>query len=124
MIFLHRWSSNPPTCSPITCGYPHVEDVNAVVKRSSYNVERSQGAKIGDGAIVECSPGYQMMMNISSTRIQAVDQVHVICNTEGIWEKPHAYFCLEAGLVPKVTISYTIEIQSLVFCSCGLTLSF
>jgi hypothetical protein len=98
-----RWSSSPPLCSPITCGYPHVEDANAVIQKSSYNIEMSQGAQIGDQAKVVCTKNYQMLTNTSSTSVEAVDHVQVVCSSEGVWRTAYPYKCLNPTVIAKVT---------------------
>jgi len=98
----NTWSSPPPLCSPITCGYPHVEDANAVVEKSSYNIEMSQGAQIGDEAIVVCAKNYQMITNATSTSVEAVDHVRVVCSDEGMWKTAYPYKCLNHTVIAKM----------------------
>jgi len=98
----NTWSSSPPLCSPITCGYPHVEDANAVIQKSSYNIEMSQGAQIGDQAKVVCAKNYQMLTNTSSTSVEAVDHVQVVCSSEGVWRTAYPYKCLNPTVIAKM----------------------
>lgn len=89
----------------MTCGYPHVEDANALIQKSSYNIQRSQGAQIGDEAIVVCAPGYQMVANSSSSgQVEAVKQMHVFCSQAGIWEKTHGYRCFNRSRIAQVVV--------------------
>ena len=96
------WSSAPPQCKPLSCGYPHVEDPHALVEKSSYKIQRSQGAGIGDEASIACQAGFQMVISNSSGRgggkalMEVVDRIKVICNKEGMWEKPFHYYCHNA----------------------------
>lgn len=87
----------------MTCGYPHVEDPHAVIEQSSYNIQRRQGAQIGDRAIVVCQAGYQMVIN-TSTASEAVHQVSVTCSLEGMWEKDHLYRCYNRSLLAQVVL--------------------
>ena len=94
----NTWSSPPPQCKPLSCGYPHVEDPHALVEKSPYTIQRSQGAGIGDEASLVCQVGFQMVISTSDqvdhrSAMEVVDRIKVVCNKEGLWEKPFPYYC-------------------------------
>ena len=103
IYFCTRWSEPPPTCGQMTCGYPHVEDANAIVARSHYTIEKSIGATMGDEATIVCNEGFQMVANrTSAERLKAVRDVRVICSPDGMWERPFKYHCMDRDLLTKV----------------------
>ena len=76
-----------------------MEDANAQVETSPYNIEQSQGAGIGEEASLVCRAGFQMVISNSSGSqdiMEVVDRIKVVCNQEGMWEKPFQYFCHNA----------------------------
>ena len=117
MFTFFRWSSAPPQCKPLSCGYPHVEDPHALVEKSPYNIQRSQGAGIGDEASIACQAGFQMVISNSSggrggkALMEVVDRIKVICNKEGMWEKPFHYYCHNATTTKVRSNSLNVECE-------------
>ena len=72
------------------------------MEKSSYNIEMSQGAQIGDEAIVVCAKNYQMITNTTSTSVEAVDHIRVVCSDEGMWKTAYPYKCLNHTIIAKV----------------------
>lgn len=104
LSLLCRWSSLPPTCQPITCGYPPVEDPNAVVVDYQYDVEKGNlGVKAGDAATVVCTKGFVMVTNSSVDEgLMAIANIRVECTVNGIWRMAHQYYCVNDTLMSKV----------------------
>ena len=58
---------------------------------------------IGDEATIMCSEGFQMVANHSmEERLKAVQDVRVICSSDGMWERPFQYRCMDPDLLAKV----------------------
>ena len=118
MILFFRWSSPIPKCGQISCGYPMVEDVNAVVASSHYTIEKSMGATMGDESTIMCNEGFQMVANFSmtaasaleTTGLKAVQDVKVICGRDGEWERPFQYNCIDRDIFAQVCNAALISI--------------
>jgi hypothetical protein len=114
----NAWSSKIPTCSQITCGYPHVEDANAVVAQWTKKSKKRLGATMGDEAMIMCNKGFQMVANHSTSGqgLEAIQDVGVICSQDGVWQRPFQYHCMDEEvhqeLLAKMAPSMTSTSQT------------
>jgi len=83
-----RWSSEIPTCSPLTCGSP------PRVSHSSARLEN--GSTLWkDVAVYSCDPGYLMVVNTSSDPV-AQDYASITCHMDGEWSTQAPFTCVNA----------------------------
>ena len=69
-----------------------------VLQETNFSWIRIKIELIGEEASLVCQAGFQMVIsNSSGNRVmEVVDRIRVVCNQEGMWEKPFHYYCHNA----------------------------
>lgn len=85
----------------IIAQFPKIESSPFVMPTSlvtNFSWIQTKVELIGEEASLVCQAGFQMVIsNSSGNRVmEVVDRIRVVCNQEGMWEKPFHYYCHNA----------------------------
>ena len=110
----------------IIAQFPKIESSPFVMPTSlvaNFSWIQTKVELIGEEASLVCQAGFQMVIsNSSGNRVmEVVDRIRVVCNQEGMWEKPFHYYCHNATWTTTRVYTkkpFKNQISHFFFCRC------